>query len=143
LSQNMQNAAKIFNSGGNCCQSVLTVFAEKYGLDSKLALKLACGFGSGVRSGEICGVVSGAAMVIGLKYGNESLADTTAKALCSEKTKEFIRIFQEKNHSIVCRDLLGFDPSTPEGVARAKTDTVRPCDDLVQSSIQLLEELGY
>ena len=139
----MQNAAKIFNSGGNCCQSVLTVFSEKYGLDSKLALKLACGFGSGVRSGEICGVVSGAAMVIGLKYGNESLADTNAKALCSEKTKEFIKLFQEKQSSIVCRDLLGFDPSTAEGMARAKTDTVRPCDDLVQSSIQLLEELGY
>ncbi|WP_091833293.1 C-GCAxxG-C-C family protein [Propionispira arboris] len=143
MSQNMQNAAKIFNSGGNCCQSVLTVFAEKYGLDSKVALKIACGFGGGVRSGEICGVVSGAAMVIGLKYGNESLADTTAKALCGEKTKEFIRVFQEKHKSIVCRDLLGFDPSTEEGAARAKTDTVRPCDDLVASGIQLLEELGY
>ncbi len=41
----------------------------RLGLDPDTAKKISCGFGAGIsKTGNICGAVSGAIMVIGLKY---------------------------------------------------------------------------
>jgi len=66
-----EKAADIFNGGHNCAQAVLGAFCEEYGLDTDTALRIARGLGSGVRNAEICGAVSGAVLVIGLKYGHD------------------------------------------------------------------------
>ncbi len=58
-----------FKNGFNCSQSVLTAFAGDFDLDEVTALKVAGGFGAGMgRLMETCGAVSGAYMVLGLKY---------------------------------------------------------------------------
>ena len=53
----------------NCSQAVLGAYADDYGLTVAQAMKVAACFSGGVRKGEVCGAVSGAIMVIGLKYG--------------------------------------------------------------------------
>ncbi|MCX6003438.1 MAG: C-GCAxxG-C-C family protein, partial [Chloroflexi bacterium] len=51
----------------NCAQSVLSVFCEELRLDRNLALRIAMGFGVGMRrTGKTCGSVIGAYMVLGL-----------------------------------------------------------------------------
>lgn len=140
-----EKAVELFKKGLNCSQAVLVSFCEDYGLGSELALKIGCGFGGGVRSGEICGAVSGAVMVIGLKYGNGSIADLESKGTCYAKTSEFLAKFRERNGSVVCRDLLGCDISTEAGLQLAKDKGLfsTTCADMVSSSIELLEDLGY
>ena len=113
-------------------------FCEKYGMDKNLAFKVSCGLNSGVRCADICGAVSGAIIVIGLKYGD-------IKDVCNLKTEEYIKIFKEKNDSIICRDLLGCDISTPDGKEKAIAENLfkTRCMDMVISAAQILNELDY
>jgi len=145
LNTKQDSAAELFNNGFNCAQSVLAVFCEAYGLNRETALKVACGLGGGVRSGEICGAVSGAVIVIGLKYGHCQPEDTESKANCYAKTVEFLNIFKEKNGCITCREILGYDISTKEGMEQAKNKNLfkATCTGMVKSAVSILEELGY
>ena len=65
-----EKAMKIFYEKFNCSQAVLGAYADDYGLTVDQAMKVAACFSGGVRKGEVCGAVSGAIMVIGLKYGD-------------------------------------------------------------------------
>ena len=138
-------AISLFNSGFNCAQSVLAVFCEEYDVEEETALKMSSGFGAGVRSGEICGAVSGAVLVIGLKYGQSEGNDKASKENCNNKTVEFLDLFRKKNGSVVCRDLLGYDLSIDEEYAEAFSKDLfkTVCVDMVVSAVSLLEELDY
>jgi C_GCAxxG_C_C family probable redox protein len=140
-----ENAVELYKSGFNCAQSVFASFCEKYGIDKEQGLKFCCGFGGGVRSGEICGAVSGAVLVIGLKYGNNNAEDKDSKATCYSKTTEFLEIFKEQNGYIVCKNLLGYDISTKDGMRQAKENGLfnTTCVELVRSSAEILEKLDY
>ena len=138
-------AVENIKNGFNCAQSVLSVFSDSYGLDKKIALKTAGGLGGGVRSGEICGAVSGAVLVIGLKYGQCTAGDFESKSICNAKTVEFLNEFKAKNNFVVCRDILQCDISTEEGFEQAKSKNLfkTTCVDMVKSAVSILEELGY
>ena len=137
--------AGLFQAGLNCAQIVLSYFCEKYDMGKEEAIRIGCGFGGGVRSGELCGAVSGAVMVIGLKYGNSQTEELESKYQCYERTKEFTKRFKEDNESIVCRELLKCDISTEEGMMRAQKENLfqTRCVELVLSAIKILIELGY
>ena len=49
-------------AGFNCSQTVASYFAEKYGIDGDILKKISCGFGGGMRKGEVCGAVTGGIM---------------------------------------------------------------------------------
>ncbi|MCL2136495.1 MAG: C-GCAxxG-C-C family protein [Coriobacteriia bacterium] len=140
-----EKAAIAFTHGFNCAQSVFTAFSGKYGLDSSIAARIATGLGAGVRSGEICGAVNGAALVIGLKYGQAEQADQESKPICNSKTVEYLNSFKQANGSIVCRELLECDVSTDAGRSKAESENLFTtiCVDFVKSAVELLEELGY
>ena len=140
-----QCAAELFRNGFLCSQSVLAAFCDSYGLDRNSALKIASGFGSGMNCAEICGAVSGAVQVIGLKYGHSDVKDTDAKQMCKAKVKEFLGVFLERNRHITCREILGCDINTPEGKQKALDEKLftTVCVDVVSSAATILEELGY
>lgn len=98
-----------------------------------------------MRNGEICGAVSGGAMVIGLRYGHFTGDDNEGKALCYSKTREFTEKFKKKNNSIICRDLLGIDIFEGDGmkVASEKNLFKTTCIDMICDAVIILEELGY
>ena len=50
----------------NCAQAVLIPFAEQAGLQADQAYRLAQAFGGGMRSGSVCGAVTGALMALGV-----------------------------------------------------------------------------
>lgn len=145
MKKNYEAAAELFNCGFNCAQSVFAIFSEKFGMQQDQALKVSCGFGGGVRCGEICGAVSGAVMVIGLRYGQSRAEDQEGKLKCYAETVEFTDRFRKKNESIVCRDILGYDISTPGGKEMAEKNNLfkTTCVDMVISAVKTLEEMGY
>ena len=140
-----QYAAELFRSGFTCSQAVLLAFCDSYGLDRDNALKIACGLGGGLRCSEVCGSVSGAVLVIGLKHGNTDAKDRTTKKLCDAKVEAFMSAFREKNRHITCRDILGCDISTVEGRKKAMDEKLftTVCVDMVISAAAILEESGY
>jgi len=80
MMENPEHAVARFNDGCLCSQSVLTTFAPRFGLPLDTAMRIATPFGSGIAStGEMCGAVSGALMVIGLAHGAADAEDQQAK----------------------------------------------------------------
>lgn len=142
-----QTAVQYQELGYGCAQSVLASFAQDFGLEEELALRISTGFGSGMgRMCEVCGALTGAFMVIGLKYG-KVITDGSRYGTDTETTYKLVaqlaRRFAEKNGSIYCRDLIGHDLSDPE--ERAKVVQLglfkTTCHKCVVDAVELLEEI--
>ncbi|MHA2287335.1 MAG: C-GCAxxG-C-C family protein [Promethearchaeota archaeon] len=133
-----------FRNDFNCAQSVFGAFAPHYGLDLNKALKIASGFGGGMgRSGRTCGAVTGAYMVIGLKTGMGTDKDNEAKDKTYQIVNDFSNRFQEINGSMMCREILGCDITTPEGRAYFDKNELleKKCFQCVKSAAELLESI--
>jgi len=144
LTDRTKNAVSCFNEGFSCSQAVLSAYSDLFNLDRNTALKISQPFGGGIaHQGETCGAVSGAFLVIGLKYGRTQAEDLEAREKTYEKILDFIDQFALKNGSNVCKELLGCDISTPEGFQKAEDaglfETL--CPKLIQSSIKILENI--
>jgi len=126
-----------FAQGCNCAQAVLAAYAPQFGLEPEIALRLAAPFGGGMaRMGETCGAVTGAFLVIGLQSGE-------AKEEIYQIVREFVRRFAARHGSIRCRELLGCDLSTPEGLQRAREQGLfsTRCRGFVRDSAEIVSEL--
>ena len=138
-------AAETFQSGYNCSQSVLSVFAEDFGLTKDCCLRLASPFGSGIaRMQETCGAVTGALMVIGLKYGKGEHGLEADKANAYKVSQLIIAKFKVRHLSINCLELLdNLDINTPEGMAEIqKRELFRcNCSKYVQDAVEIVESL--
>lgn len=144
MSVKPEQAVNIFKEGSNCSQAVISVYAEDFGLSRENALKIAHGFGGGMgRMTHTCGAVTGAFMVLGLKYGNADIHDKEARERIYGLVREFARRFENRNGSIVCRELLGCDISKPAGAAAAKENGLftSVCPKMVGDAVEILEEM--
>jgi C_GCAxxG_C_C family probable redox protein len=133
-----------FSEGFSCSQSVLTAFAPDLGLDADAALRVSAAFGGGMgRTGGTCGAVTGALMVLGLRYG-PTVADKAAKELTYEQARDFIARFEARYGATSCADLLGVNIGMPEGHSAAREANVfkTVCPALVTSAVAILEEMG-
>jgi C_GCAxxG_C_C family probable redox protein len=132
---------KCFQSGFDCSQAILSTYCEDFGLDKQTALKLSCGLAAGMsRLGETCGAVTGAYLLIGLKYGKYLPDDVQAKEKTFERIQEFERRFVACNQSTNCRELLGFD------LRSCNKETALPviqkiCPKLVECAAKIVESI--
>jgi C_GCAxxG_C_C family probable redox protein len=137
-------AQDCLKKGFSCSQSVLSAFMEQFGLDRDTALRISSAFGGGMGGqGEVCGAVAAAFMVIGLKYGSAGQHDDKERDKIGRKAGRFMRRFKSCNGSILCRDLLGADIGTSEGLEAAKTKCLfeNICPGIIRSSVEIIEEI--
>lgn len=140
----IEEAVAFFKEGFVCSQAVLSAYSAQLGLDRDTALKIADGFGGGMaRMGETCGAVTGAFMVIGLKHGRAAVEDAQAHETTYRLMNEFVRRFKLRNGSIVCRELLGCDISTTEGLRSARQQNLftTVCPGYVRDAAEIIEEI--
>jgi C_GCAxxG_C_C family probable redox protein len=133
-----------FQSGITCSSAVFSAFADELGLDDKTAMKIGCGFGAGIsRTGNICGAVSGAIMVIGLKYGKAEQGDNAATEKTRALTRQFIQEFTRKNGSVNCTELLRYNLSNQDDYdAAVKANLFRTkCPECVRDAAEILERI--
>ena len=136
-----QLAAKYFEQGYSCSQALLCAFSGLTGLDGETAFKLASPFGGGIaRQGETCGAVSGALLVLGLKFGPK--AGESNDAVYS-MAQEFIQRFQEQHASTLCKQLIDFDISQPQELLAARAARVfhKTCPELVRSAAGIVNSM--
>jgi C_GCAxxG_C_C family probable redox protein len=120
------------------------VYGGRSGLDRETALRVAGAFGAGMaRTGETCGSVTGALMVIGLNHAKTKKDDDDSRERAYALAQEFMDAFRDRNRSLVCRELLGVDVSTPEGIAAVRQrDLFRTvCPKFVKDAGEILEGL--
>ena len=138
-----EKALSYFENNFNCSQAVFTTFATELGIDEELALKLSTQFGGGARCGQLCGAVSGALMVLGLKYGHCHSDNAEEKSRAYNFATEFNKRFCDTNNSVVCRDLLGYNLCIPEDMAKIKEKNLFKivCPKMVADATQIVEEM--
>jgi len=139
-----ETAEKRFIEGFSCSQSVFSAFAETEGIDLETALRIASSFGAGMaRMGDTCGAVTGGMMVLGLKFGRTVADDTEAKEKNYRLVNEFVEEFSERFEKADCRDLLGFEPGSPDASKRFEEDPEleKRCAGFVREASEILEEI--
>jgi C_GCAxxG_C_C family probable redox protein len=144
MSNRSERAVSCFSEGFNCAQAVISTCGPELGLDRETALRVAGGFGGGMgHLGEVCGAVSGAFLVIGLKCGKTQAEDNEKRDKGYRLVQEFADEFRARNGSILCRELLGCDIRTPEDLAEAKEKGVFStlCPKLVENAVGILEQM--
>ena len=140
----IDRAASCFEQGFSCTQALLSTYGAEFGLNRETALKVAGAFGGGMaQTAETCGSVTGALMVIGLKYGMTRVEDKQSKFNTYGLAKDFMDKFKSLNGSIVCRELLGYDISTPDGLqaAREKGLFTTLCPKFVKDAAGIVEDI--
>ena len=140
------DAVALFQQGFNCTQSILSVFAPDFGLDQDMARRISQGFGAGMgRTDNICGSLSAAIMVIGLRYGGTRPDDTAAKEKTYAVVREFLQEFKTLHGSVACTDLLGYNLSDPKQFADAKTHQVamERCPVFIRAAVELVEKVAF
>ncbi len=137
-----EKARALFTSGCTCSQAVVVAYCDLFGVDTGTAMKMTCGLGGGIgRLREVCGAVSGMAVLAGLKYGSES-PDAEAKKKTYAVVQEMAAAFREQNGAIVCRQLLGLDKPEHDPTPSERTADYyrkRPCAQYVADAAALVE----
>jgi len=133
-----------FQEGFNCSQSVFAAHAEALGVNQELAFRIASGLGAGMgRMQETCGAVTGACLVLGLRYGHSAAADTEGKDRVYALVQDFHRRFAELHGTTRCRDLLGCDIRTEPGRRKFADEGLSKtvCLPCVRSADRILGEI--
>ena len=107
-------------------------------------MKVGNAFGGGMgMMGETCGAVTGAFIIIGLKFGASDAKDKETKAKTYELVKRFADKFEARNRSVTCRDLLGFDIdiSSRESNPDAKRIINERCPGFIRDSVDILKDI--
>ncbi len=131
-------AIQRFQQGFACSQAVFSSLVREGGLPEDTALRIAAPFGGGIsHTGQICGAVSGALMALGLYRGSDQ-PDQAAKECTYALAQLLIARFRAIHGSILCRELLGVDMSTSEGLKRVREEklTARVCPCYVRDAVE-------
>lgn len=138
-----EKALQGFGTGVDCSQAVFGELAPSLGLDRETAMKIAAPFGGGMWHGETCGCVAGALMAIGLKYGQGDQCNQEAKNHMLALKAQFEAAFSEKYGSCICKEILGYDLSTPEGMEHVMQENLfgKVCCKAVVDACRILQEM--
>jgi len=140
----IEDTVTYFSEGFSCAQAVCAAYAPLFGMDREMALRAAGAFGGGMgRSGQTCGAVTGAIIIIGLKHGKTQAEDNATREKCYTLTAEFIRRFEARHGALTCPALLGCHIGTPEGRAYSQENHLSStiCVGLVRDAAEILEEV--
>ncbi|MBI5834674.1 MAG: C_GCAxxG_C_C family protein [Armatimonadetes bacterium] len=138
-----EKAQAAFATGMSCSQAVAMTYAGRVGADADLLARAAIGFGAGMgRRGETCGAVTGAYLILGLALGKQT-DGAWNKGDVYDKVHEFTQCFAQRCGAVDCRDLLGYDISDPEQMAKARElGLVRTvCPNAVGAAAEILEQM--
>ena len=91
----------------------------------------------------MCGAVSGTLMVLGLKYGHCHAEDMEEKGKAYQIAENFMNKFIEKQGTVVCRELLGYDLSKTEDMKKIKELNLfkTTCPEMIRCATEIVDEM--
>lgn len=130
MSEKGQKALDNHHNGYNCAQSVACAFAQELGMDEREVFRIMEGFGFGMGCMNTCGAVSGMTAIAGLKESGGEPGSPASKKASYRASKKMMKAFEEKNGSVICREL--------KGVESGKL--LRSCDGCVEDAAEIAEK---
>lgn len=105
-------------------------------------MKIGNAFGGGMGlMGGTCGAVTGAYIILGLRFGAPDAGDKATRARTYDIIREFASRFEARNGSVVCRELLGFDVGSKEKAPDAGKIISEKCPGFVKDSVDILGDI--
>lgn len=137
-------AEALFRQGYNCSQSVFAAFADVVGMSVEEAAQLASPFGAGFgKLREVCGAVSGMTMLAGKLKGYSDPKAREEKVELYKLIQKMCAEFEEKEGSIICRELLGLEKGEDLGEPAVRTEEYyrsRPCLGACRTAAEIAEK---
>ena len=137
-------AEALFRQGYNCSQSVFAAFADVVGMSVEEAAQLASPFGAGFgKLREVCGAVSGMTMLAGKLKGYSDPEAREEKVELSKLIQKMCAEFEEKEGSIICRELLSLEKGEDLGEPAVRTEEYyrsRPCVGACRTAAEIAEK---
>ena len=108
----------------NCCQAVVSVFAEDAGYDEDTSMKAATYFRGGMQMGSVCGAVTGSLLALGLAGVDDPQA-----------ANDLIRQVRDHHNGVInCTDLLRIN-------AEKGGEKMPHCNAMIRECIGYAEEI--
>ena len=108
----------------NCCQAVVSVFAQDVGYDEEACMKAATYFRGGMQIGSVCGAMTGGLMALGLAGLNDP-----------QISNEYLRRIRENHSGLMnCKDLLRVN-------AENGGEKMPHCNAMIRECISCVEEI--
>lgn len=108
----------------NCCQAVVSVFAEDAGYDEDACMKAATYFRGGMQMGSVCGAITGSLLALGLAGVDDPQA-----------TNDLIRKVRDNHNGMIeCTDLLRAN-------AENGGEKMPHCNAMIRECIGYVEEI--
>lgn len=125
----VEQAIELHKQGYNCAQAVVCAYCDLFAVDHETACRMSEGFGLGMGIMEVCGALSGAFMLAGLKNSGGTAAPGKTKAATYKLTKDIAADFRARNQSLLCRELKGVETGT----------VLRTCPGCIEDACRLVE----
>lgn len=131
MESRIEKSVALHKDGYNCAQAVACAYCDLLGTDLETAYRAAEGFGAGMGMTEVCGAISGAAILAGFKNSGGSDQAGATKGETTRMVREIGQAFAQSNGSILCRELKGMTGSAP----------LRSCPDCIRDAAVLVEKV--
>lgn len=130
MSERIKKAVEYHHKGYNCAQAVVCAYCDLFDMDERESFRMAEAFGFGMGTMGTCGAVSAMAMLAGMKISDCDLAKPATKKESYRAMKQMTKAFEEKNQTVVCRELKGVGTGAP----------LRSCDGCIEDAASIIEE---
>ncbi len=138
----VERTVDLFSGGMICAQAMLAVYGEAHGLDADMAARLGRPLGGGMaRSGRTCGALTSAVLLLGLS--TDAPDGSEARDRCFRHVQQLLHRFTLLHGTTECKELLGADWNTPEGLRRIQEENLvrTRCPAFVRDAASILEQL--
>jgi C_GCAxxG_C_C family probable redox protein len=136
-------AASRFEQGFHCAQSVLAAYADE-GVSEEAALKMGAALAGGSTVGGECGALAAGYLVLGLRHARTvpTFGDVEKERELFDRIRRLVEEFRKRHGAITCRELLGVDVFTPEGLAEGRRRGLfrERCPRYVRDVVTILEQ---
>ena len=131
MSERIKLADELHRKGFSCSQSVAVACADLVDVPKEILFKATESFGAGMGTGDgVCGALTGALLIAGLKNSTGNLAAPKSKASTMKISKAMLNSFREKSGALICREL--------KGVGTGKM--ICSCPDCIKHGVEVVEE---
>ena len=147
IEERVERARNYFLEGYNCAQAVVMAFDDIMAMNVAQLARLAAPFGGGMgRMREVCGTVSGMAMVAGAIAPSNNPKNLEERKTNYALVQTFAESFRQENGDIVCRRLLGLEPVVERAETAMPSERTseyykkRPCVEYVACAARIVAE---
>ncbi len=122
---------------------MLLAVCKQINWDCECIPRIATGLGGGFgRQGEVCGALTSGVLLVGLVHGRDRAEEVEAKEAAHAKAAQFVQKFAEVNGARRCRDLIGLDVSSEEGLREYHAqDLHERCSRIVSNAVRVVLDL--